>query len=86
MKGMTRGRWTETKITQNVEAPAAAGVQQLRGTTRIPTSVFPEDNLRSYMDNIELWREVCELEKHKQGIGAMAGSAEGHSQLHQGVH
>ena len=29
--------------------------------------VFSEDNFRSYMDKIELWREVCELAKAKQG-------------------
>ena len=36
--------------------------------TRIPTPVFSKDNFRSYIDKIELCREVCQLAKAKQGI------------------
>ena len=63
---VTRGRWTEVRMAPgDGEAPA---VGTRRGSMRIPDPVFSDNNFRSYMDDIELWREECELAKAKQGI------------------
>ena len=63
---VTRGRWTEVRMAPGDGVAAAGGAGQ--GSTRIPTPEFSEDNFRSYTDEIELWREVYELPKAKQGI------------------
>ena len=46
--------------------PIQAGTTM--GTTRILTSVFSEDNFRMYMEEIEVWGEVCGMPKRQQGM------------------
>ena len=48
------------------EAPAP--VQQKAMMMRIPTPQFSAENFRTYMEEVSLWKEVCELPEEKQGI------------------
>ena len=48
-----------------------AGQQELVVTdrsTRVPVPVFSADNYKAYSDEVEMWREVCNVPKAKQGI------------------
>ena len=47
---------------------AAAPIQQRAMTMRIPTPLFSAENFRTYMEEVSLWKEVCELPEEKQGI------------------
>merc|ERR1719397_425483 len=37
-------------------------------STRVPTPTFSADSFKTYMEEVELWREVCDVPKAKQGI------------------
>ena len=37
-------------------------------STRVPVPVFSADNYKAYSDEVEMWREVCNVPKAKQGI------------------
>ena len=44
-------------------------VQVTERLTRVPVPVFSgEENFKTFMDEVEMWREVCEVPKAKQGI------------------
>ena len=45
-----------------------APVQQKAMMMRIPTPQFSAENFRTYMEEVSLWKEVCELPEEKQGI------------------
>ena len=47
---------------------APAPVQQKAMMMRIPTPQFSAENFRTYMEEVSLWKEVCELPEEKQGI------------------
>ena len=46
----------------------AAPIQQKAMMMRIPTPLFSAENFRTYMEEVSLWKEVCELPEEKQGI------------------
>ena len=46
-------------------APAMVGTV---GTTRIPIPMFAKESFRMYMDKVDIWKEVCQIVKAKQGM------------------
>ena len=54
----------ENKEELAIPVPVGANV----GMTRIPIPTFFEDKFCMYMDEIEMWKEVCGLPKTKQGM------------------
>ena len=53
---------------EDVAAAATIQCGTTVGATRIPTPAFSEDNLRMYMEEIEVWMEVCAIPKRQQGM------------------
>ena len=53
---------------EDVAAAATIQCGTTVGATRIPTPAFSEDNLRMYMEEIEVWMEVCGIPKRQQGM------------------
>ena len=43
-------------------------VVMVERSTRVPTPVFSAENFKTYIEEVELWREVCDVPKAKQGI------------------
>lgn len=43
-------------------------VVMVERSTRVPTPTFSADSFKTYMEEVELWREVCDVPKAKQGI------------------
>ena len=43
-------------------------VVMVERSTRVPTPSFSAENFKTYMEEVELWREVCDVPKAKQGI------------------
>ena len=43
-------------------------VVMVERSTRVPTPNFSAQNFKTYMEEVELWREVCDVPKAKQGI------------------
>ena len=43
-------------------------VVMVERSTRVPTPTFSAENFKTYMEEVELWREVCDVPKAKQGI------------------
>ena len=37
-------------------------------STRVPVPIFSADNYKAYSEEVEMWREVCNIPKAKQGI------------------
>ena len=53
---------------KDVAAAVPIQARTTMGTTRILTPVFSEDKFRMYMEEIEVWGEVCGMPKRQQGM------------------
>ena len=56
-------------MAENGVANAGAEMQSVRvKSTRIAVPEFSEEQFKTYMEEVMLWREVCDVPKAKQGI------------------
>ena len=56
-------------MTENGEANAGAEMQTVRiKLTRVAVPEFSKEQFKTYMEEVMLWREVCDVPKAKQGI------------------
>ena len=56
-------------MAENGGANAGAEMQAVRvKTTQVAVPEFSEEQFKTYMEEVMLWREVCDVPKAKQGI------------------